>query len=281
MLKKAAIGCLVLMALAAVAGYATWRRLTSLPDWYDETARQPVADTTLEPPAAAPDSGERVAGGRTDTVDAAAGRSVADSRPGATRHDPPPRGDAPPPDAPPRRDRSRPRSDTVADLEDRARRDGRVELDERSLNELLHQSLDDHENGRRLQRAVKAVRARLDGDRLEVGVVANLAALEAATANSREASVVRRRGQVAPWPKRRDFYLAVAGRPGARNGNVFFGRDVELKVGGIAFDVLDLAARLGIEDEELDRGLELPISGFALDDVEVAGGSMVMTLAEE
>jgi hypothetical protein len=157
---------------------------------------------------------------------------------------------------------------------------GRVELDERRLNDLLIRGLDEHPNGRQVRRAAKAVRASIHGDRLELGVVTSLAALAAAAENRRESEVVRRVERFAPWLRGRDFYLAARGTPRARNGHLFFGRDVELVLGGVGFDAADTAARLGVPRSELDAGAELPIPGLYVEDVEVRGGSLVLTLRQ-
>lgn len=157
---------------------------------------------------------------------------------------------------------------------------GRVELDERQLNDLLIRGLDEHKNGRRVKRAAKAVRASIHGDRLEVGVVTNLADLAAVAENGRESEIIRRMERFAPWLKGRDFYLAARGKPRVRNGNLFFDHDVELVIGGVGFNAADTAARFGVPQAELDAGAELPIAGLRLADVEVIGGALVLSLAE-
>ncbi|MEE8524750.1 MAG: hypothetical protein V3T72_12520 [Thermoanaerobaculia bacterium] len=157
---------------------------------------------------------------------------------------------------------------------------GRVELDERQLNELLIRGLDEHRNGRRLKRAAKAVRASIHGDRLEVGVVTNLADMAAVAENGRESEIVRRIERFAPWLKGRDFYLGARGKPRVKNGNLFFDRDVELVIGGVGFNAADTAARFGVPQEELDAGAELPIAGLRLEGIEIHGDSVVLSLAE-
>ncbi len=180
-----------------------------------------------------------------------------------------------------RRSTSEPASSRKPVTVDEIRRSsGRVELDERQLNELLVRGLDEHRNGRRAKRAAKAVRASIHGDRIEVGVVTNLADLAAVVEDGSESEVVRRLERFAPWLKGRDFYLAARGKPQARNGNLFFDRDVELVVGGVGFDAADLAARLGLPREEIDSGAELPIPGLHVEDVIVDGDSVVLSLAE-
>lgn len=251
MLKKLAVGCLLVVAITGVALYFAWRQATRLPDWYGEPQRVASAET---PPAAA----------EADRAGPSAAAAAADGSPGpAVRSAPAPPAGASRPAA----TAGRPRS-------------GRIELDEPQLNDLLRRSLDEHPQGRRLKRAVKAVRASIDGDRLELGVVANLADLGAAAETDREAGAVRRLARLAPWLGDRDVYLAVRGRPRARDGHLVFDRDGELKVGGITFDIADVASRLGVPEERLDRGLELPLSGMTVEDVEVAGGRLVLSLAE-
>jgi len=256
MLKKLAGGCLLIVILAAAGIYAAWQKLTRLPDWYSESAAELTAGEGSRADESAPASDPD-------------GPSA-----GADRRAPAPRAE---------QDASRnARPLTVAGRgpDEIHRSGGRVELDERQLNELLIRGLDEHRNGRRVKRAAKAVRASIHGDRLEIGVVTNLADMAAVAENGRESEVVRRLERFAPWLKGRDFYLAARGKPGVRNGNLFFGRDVELVVGGVGFNAADTAARLGVPQAELDAGAELPIAGLRLADVEVDGGAVVLSLAE-
>ena len=271
MIKKLALGCLVAAALAGIALVIAWRQATRLPDWYGASqasstgppaaaaeAAAPSTDGSLPvapAPAPAPSRGEAAAG----VAESRAHRGSDTVTPPTPdlEAQPPPGGDrpAPPlaPAPPPRATRPAPAAGALGP--------GRVELDEAELNALLARSLDEHPRGQRLKRALKGMHASIDGDRLEVGVVTNLTALGAAAETEREARAVRRLAQLAPWLGDRDVYLAVRGRPRVRDGHLVLDRDGELKVGGFTFDIADFASRLGVPEEKLDRGVELPLAG--------------------
>ncbi len=263
MLKKLALGCLAVVAITGIALFITWRQATRLPDWYQTPSAEPAAGsaTVPQPPTA----------GRAPAGPAPAAASATDSRPG---REPTP---APPPSvatAPPLQwNRLAPGFRSPAAGHQR----GRVELDEPALNEFLVRSLDQYPRGRRLKRAVKGIRASIDGDRLEVGVVTNLDDLGKAAESEREAKAVRRLAQLAPWLGDRDVYVAVRGRPRVRDGELGLDRDAELKVGGFTFDVADFASRLGVPEEKLDQGVELELSGMTVEDVEVTDGSLILS----
>ncbi len=259
MFKKLALGCLVVVAITGIALFITWRQATRLPDWYVDSPAK-LAPGTPEGVDAEP----RASSSRGSTS------SPPSTRPAVgTARGEPSRAPAPPQPA------TLPASGTGV------LRPGRVELSEPELNRLLLQSLDEHPRGQRLKRAVKGVHASIDSDRLEIGVVTNLADLGAAAESEREAKAVRRLTKLAPWLGDRDVYLAVRGRPQVRDGRLVLGRDGELKVGAFTFDVAEFAGRLGVPDEKLDRGVELPLAGMTVEDVEVTGGSLILSLAED
>ncbi len=251
MLKKLAVGCLLLMVFAAAGIWAAWRQLTRLPEWYS--------------PAAA----ELAAGERSPT--GASAREVAPAEP------------SPSPDdrTAPRRPTQEPNpADRPLPMDELRGGSGRIELDECQLNELLIGAVEEHRNGRRVRRAAKAVRASIHGDRLEIGVVTSLANLAAVAESADESEVIRRLGRLAPWLEDRDFYLAARGRPGVKNGHLFFDRELELVIGGVGLNAADTAARLGVPQHHLDAGAELPIPGLRLEHVEIGGGSVILSLAE-
>lgn len=294
MLKKLALGCLLILALAGIGSYLTWRQATRLPDWYTEgssperVVEGPAVDVVGKastPPASrprAPEEGE--IGHDFDAARAPAGTA------GVARQ-PAPAGSqtasaVPPPSAPtaapaPGRPALPPARPAPVQAVPGWVATGRLTLDEAELNALLMKSLEEHRNGRRLKNAVKGVRVSIEDDRLELGVVANLADLAAASENRREAAGIQRLARVAPWLSERDFYLGLARPPRVRDGNLIFDRDGELQVGGFTFDVADFASQLGVSDEELDQGLDLPISGLRLDDVGVGDGAVVLSVADQ
>ena len=266
MLKKLFFGCLLLLGLLAGGLFFVWRQATHLPDWYQEA--RAVPETRVDSGAGA----ESFA--RPEQVDSPAGGldepSLNDTpNPAArTRAKPPPRSTPP---------RSTPPRVSALDLRPVA---GRIEIDERQLNELLDHGLREHPRGQGLGRAVRAARASIDGDRLEVGIVTHLADLAAAADGARESEAIRKLGRLAPWLAGHEFFIAARGTPEARNGHLFFGRGVEVKIGGFAFDAGELATRLGIRPEKIDRGLEIPLADFDVEGVEVTNGALVLTLRE-
>ncbi len=283
MIKKLALGCLLIVALVGVVFYAAWRQATRLPDWYAEpgygTAGLPAPEEGAGGLAAGP---PQAAGGEpaANLRDTGHRGDAAGSEPrAAAPSSPEPRSETGGPAAAVQSPAPAARASRPAPAAAPPRA-GRVELGERELNELLARSLDEHPRGQRLKRAVKGMRASIDGDRLELGVVTSLAALGAAAESEREARAVDRLARLAPWLGDRDVYLALRGRPRARDGRLVFDRDGELRVGGITFDAADLATRLGVPEDKLDRGVELPIPGMTIEDVEVADGSLVLSLVD-
>ncbi len=285
MFKKLALGCLAAVAITAVALFITWRQATRLPDWYVDSPGD-AAELTPGPPESVDRGPRRSSPAPADPGPEAASpasSAPAGGAPAARRQASRPSG-GPTSKAPSTRPaggavRQEPSPAPAAGAG--AMRPNRVELSEPELNRLLLQSLDEHPRGQRLKRAVKGVHASIDSDRLEIGVVTNLADLGAAAESEREAKAVRRLARLAPWLGDRDVYLAVRGRPRVRDGHLVLGRDGELKVGAFTFDVAEFAGRLGVPDEKLDRGVELPLAGMTVEDVEVTGGSLILSLAED
>lgn len=108
---------------------------------------------------------------------------------------------------------------------------GEVLLNEDEFNALLAASLASHKDGRRLLRVSDAVRAELHSNELEIGAVINLAKLQKEEPKARKA--INKALEVLPFDPGDKIYVAILGKPVARNGNLGLSSDVSLQIGAL------------------------------------------------
>lgn len=127
---------------------------------------------------------------------------------------------------------------------------GEVALDEQELNALLYTKLQQKEDGRKLLAVTDGVRALVKSDHIELGAVLNLSKLKSLDSDTRRK--VNKYLEKLPVLKDKKVYLAVTGRPIARNGQLAIADDLTVKIGNIPVSASMLKS-LGVKTDKLQR----------------------------
>ena len=127
---------------------------------------------------------------------------------------------------------------------------GEVVLDEQELNVLLYTKLQKERDGRRLLAVTDGVRAQIKENSIELGAVLNTEKLKNLDEKTRRK--VKKYLEKLPVLQGRKIYLAIEGKPVARNGELAIAEGLGLKIGHIPIpgDVLE---SLGLELSKLKR----------------------------
>jgi len=142
---------------------------------------------------------------------------------------------------------------------------GQVTLNEAELNALLYTKLRKEEDGRRLLAITDGVRAQIKNGSVELGAVLNIDKLQQLDAKTRRK--VKKYLEKLPVLKGRKIYLAIEGKPVARNGQLAVAEDVTFKIGSIPVPAYMLES-LGVRLDKL-RNASVRIRNIRITDVKI------------
>ncbi len=127
---------------------------------------------------------------------------------------------------------------------------GKLILNEDEFNALILSSLANDERGRELLTTSDIVRAQINENQLEIGAVVDMNKLK-----NQSASIKNRVDQLAnilPALDQSKVYLAIAGQPVARNGELAFADDLAVKIGDLSIPN-SLLAQADVSTRELQQ----------------------------
>ena len=125
---------------------------------------------------------------------------------------------------------------------------GQVTLNEPELNALLYTKLRQERDGRRLLAVADGVRAQIRENGIELGAVLNLDKLQQLDEETRRK--VTKYLEKLPVLKGRKVYLAISGKPVARNGKLAIANDIVFRIGSIPIPS-DVIESLGVRLDKL------------------------------
>lgn len=153
-----------------------------------------------------------------------------------------------------------------------------VRVGEQDLDTLVRRALADHEDGRRALDLAKEVRTVIDGGRIEIGLLVNLAELPRDELTDKERETVDQVSRFLPFLGSQDLYVGVSGVPLARDGLVTVERDVRIKLAFLSLPIDEMGELLGVDIEPFRQQLFLDLSPFRAREVEVLPGEVVIRL---
>jgi len=149
---------------------------------------------------------------------------------------------------------------------------GEMRLSETEFNALLLTSLSSSRDGRRLLKVSDAINADLQNDRIELGVVVNLE--KAAQQDAKNKKRVEQLLQVLPLLDKSRIYVAVSGRPIAKNGNLAFADDISIKIGAIPISN-SLLRQLGVPLDRVSNA-SLPLQLMSVKSIATSEDEIVL-----
>jgi len=149
---------------------------------------------------------------------------------------------------------------------------GEMRLSETEFNALLLASLSSSRDGRRLLKVSDAINADLQDDRVELGVVVNLE--KAAQQDAKTKKRVEQLLQVLPLLDKSRIYVAISGRPIAKNGNLAFADDISIKIGAIPISN-SLLRQLGVPLDRVSNA-SLPLQLMSIKSIVTSEDEIVL-----
>ncbi|MEW6494321.1 MAG: hypothetical protein AB1589_17675 [Cyanobacteriota bacterium] len=94
---------------------------------------------------------------------------------------------------------------------------------------------------------------------LEIGTVINLENLSKNQLAEREIAALDKVVTTLPFLEKQKLYVAISGQPKIENGKVKLDETTKIKLGNLSLSIPELAQRLGISQEEIERNLHLSL----------------------
>ena len=153
-----------------------------------------------------------------------------------------------------------------------------ITLTETELNQLIQAGVSQSPTVAPLVAASQGVKATIDGNRLQAGMVINptqipLDGLPADTQQS-----VREAMEALPMLGDRDLYVGITGSPQVSNGRLILGDDTRIQVGHVKLSMAEVARLTGISADQLTEqiNIALPQAGVTLDGLEFVDGEAIL-----
>lgn len=155
---------------------------------------------------------------------------------------------------------------------------GAVTLNEVEVSRLLAQGLAAQANSKEFLQAVQGIDASIEADRVEAGVVMNLADLPRETLPSGVQQAIAQLEQTLPVLTERDVYISIVGRPQVESGRLILDRETAIQIGRLRLPLSDLSEQMGITSEQLESSMAsyLEHRGISLEGIDLEDGQMVI-----
>ncbi|MBK4732704.1 hypothetical protein JJD41_22965 [Oxynema sp. CENA135] len=249
-MKKIAIAAFIALIAGFSLSYYYWRQVTTLPDWYENDR---------------PNSAQAVNLSDRQAIAAAQARidlKIADeiARPSAAET----------PSAPPRTASRNPFDRSIPI---------RLDLDNREFNDLLVSSLNETSGIAPFLPATEAFKAEVKAGKVEAGAVVDLGAISVDALTPSERKIYDRALTTFPFLKDRKVYMALQGQPQVDKGKLKFDSKTQVKLGNLNLSLSQIADRLGIPVDRLERQLVLQLErgNLQIEDLELIDDRAAIT----
>lgn len=153
-----------------------------------------------------------------------------------------------------------------------------ITLSEAELNQMIMGAIADHTQAATWLRSAQGMDTTISNDRIESGIVINLATVSTDELPAGGQQIVDQITQRFPALANRDVYLGVEGSPSVADGRLILDDNIRIKIGNVSFTVDQIANRLGLSPSQLEDQLNLSLSqgGVTLDGIEFVNGEAVL-----
>jgi hypothetical protein len=164
------------------------------------------------------------------------------------------------------------------DVEHLDNRQVEITLSESELNQLIQAGLAQTPNSSPLLQTAQGVKATIDGDRLQAGLVVNPASLPIQNLPAEAQQTLRQALETLPRLGDQDLYVGITGNPRVENGRLVLGADTRLQVGNVQLSMAEVARLTGLSPAQLNEQLNiaLPQAGVTLDGLEFVDGEAIL-----
>ena len=146
-----------------------------------------------------------------------------------------------------------------------------INLTEADLNDLVISEVVKKTGNKKLPEAVKGINTTIQNGKIESGAVVNISQIPTAKLPKKERSAITKLTKTFPFLENQEVYVAVAGKPSVKNGQIQFDDHAQIKVGNLSFTVAEISQKLGIPKEQLEKriNLELKLGTVKVEDIEL------------
>lgn len=154
----------------------------------------------------------------------------------------------------------------------------KITLTEPELNQLIQERLAQSPTIAPLVDASQGVRATIEGDRLQAGMVINPTQIPLDGLSSDTHQTVKEAMAALPMLGDRDLYIGITGSPRVDNGRLILGDDTRVQIGNVKLSMAEVARLTGLSTAQLTEqlNLALPQGGITLDGLEFNNGEAIL-----
>lgn len=153
-----------------------------------------------------------------------------------------------------------------------------IQLTETEVNQLLQAELSQVSADDSLRTITEGIRASLEGDRLQAGIVVNPSDLPIQELPPAAQNTLQQALDSLPLLENQEFYVGVAGHPTVENGQLVLGDDTEFQIGRLRLSLAEAARLAGVNPAQLTQQLNDAIaqSGVSLEDLRIVEGQVIL-----
>lgn len=157
-------------------------------------------------------------------------------------------------------------------------REVEITLTEAELNALIQEGLRQTAETESLLQATQGLKATIQDDRLQAGMVVNPAHLPMQDLPTETQQVLQQAFESMPMLKNREWYVGIAGNPQVENGQLVLGEDTQIQVGNVQLSVAEVARLTNLNPTQLTQKINRALSqtGVTLSDLEFSEGQMIL-----
>lgn len=149
-----------------------------------------------------------------------------------------------------------------------------VTFNSQELTALAAAEADDLSQQLGVSGVARSVSAQIIDGKLEGGVTVNLSALPPDSLSSKERSLLESALRAIPELSKQDIYIGLSGQPIVEDGQVQWGPNLRVHVGGIALSVEQIAQQIGINEADLRKELNQVLADLKVSSLAIEGNQL-------
>lgn len=155
---------------------------------------------------------------------------------------------------------------------------GQIVLNEAELNQVVVDAIASAPQAEKLLAIAKGINTSIQSDRIQSGVVLNLADIPTDALPPQGQQALEQLTQSLPMLANRDVYVGIQGRPQIVDGRLVLDDSTVINIGRLKIPLSDVASQLGMTSEELANHLAgaLAASGLRLEDIQLSNGQITL-----
>ncbi|MFM7192865.1 MAG: hypothetical protein ACKN9E_15895 [Microcystaceae cyanobacterium] len=125
------------------------------------------------------------------------------------------------------------------------------------------------------------IQTQLKDNRLEIGTVINSQQLASAKFSRSQQAIVDRLMTNFPQLQNQTFYLGVEGKPQVKEGQLVLDKNSQVRVGNLTFSVTEVAQKIGVSPQTLQRALTIDLGNVNLQDWQFQDQNVLLKVAPQ